>query len=114
MAEPNDSDDEEWRSRHTTPRLGGVDYLAAQMQRLERELGQLREGYRVDRAIVLGVEGSPGRLGVVELGVTAMSGRLGVVESWKTSITAKIAVGIAIGTPIAGLATALILRWLGH
>lgn len=124
----DDSDDaRRERSERQTPPMGGVDWLDARLHVLEKILRQSEaarveraEKAAVDRAMLLGVDGQPGgRLGIIEGRLTVIEQRLAAgderltkIETWRTGLTAKIAVGIAIGTPIAGVITAIVVKFL--
>lgn len=121
------------RSERNTPPLGGVDFLAARIQaceirldgaisgfeRAERAAASRREQNAVDRAMLWGADGQPGRLGALEGRMTALEARatsvenrVGVIETWRTAFMAKIAISIAIGTTVAGVLTALLVKWV--
>lgn len=108
----DDSDDD----APVTPRHGiGVSELTeARLLRLERSHERHARQYAIDRALLHGADGQPGRLASLEAGVRTASNAIDQLERWRIGLTAKIAAGIAIGTPIAGIVTALVVRWLSR
>lgn len=121
MPYDTDSDDEDHRERRTP--VGGIDALDARLAVAERELSHMRKAqtaidrqHAIDRAMVLGADGQPGRLGVLEGSVKATfdghGARLSALETWRTTLTAKMSIAILITGPAGGVITALLLRWL--
>lgn len=108
----DDSDDD----APPTPRHGlGVAELAeARLQRLEHKLERDARQYAIDRAHLFGADGRPGALATIEATVTRHAQALDALDRWRVGLTAKIAVGIAIGTPIGGILTALAVRWIAR
>lgn len=108
----DDSDDD----AHVTPRIGiGVAELAeARLQRLERAYERSARQSAIDRAFLFGTDGRVGALAALEASVKTASSALEGLERWRIGLTAKIAVGIAIGTPIGGILTALAVRWIAR
>lgn len=112
MATDDDSDDD----APVTPRLGiGVAELAeARLQRLERARERDARQYAIDRAHLFGADGRLGALATLEGTVTRHAQALDALDRWRVGLSAKIAVGIAIGTPIGGILTALVVRWIAR
>lgn len=110
MGTADDSDDD---APHT-PRLGVAEIFEARLQRLERVHERAARQYAIDRAHVFGADGRPGQLDRLEADVTAHTAKIEGLERWRIGLTAKIAAGIAIGTPIGGILTALVVRWIAR
>lgn len=119
---PYDTEDSDDDHRHRTP-VGGIEALDARLAVFERKLEHVQKAqsaidrqHAIDRAMVLGVDGQPGRLGVLEGNVKTVEAshgaRLGALETWRTTVTAKMGVAILITGPLGGVITALLLRWL--